>query len=255
MGWGLRRFGRNPIPVALNFGFVYILVLEGAPTILTDKAEFPTSAGTMVIFDRDCPMGWKDKETAASKVFVWIWRNRPTIELLRAQSGHFKRFELNPGRLSMIERIQRENRRELARLDEYSIHSLAAQQNALDVEILRAHENPQNKSNVESRYTMALNWMQHNLTAKHPITELSVYLGVSESTLQRIFKHHTSRSPQTVFQTLKAEKALRLLENGDTVKSVAYQLGYQHPNDFTRFYSKFYKIPPTSSRSPVSCPL
>lgn len=244
MGWGLRRFGKNPIPLGRNFGYVYALVLEGSPTILTDTAKIRTKKGTITLFDYDCAMGWEDKGENTSKILVWIWRDPPTIDALRAEKNSYKQFKLNAQKLSNIEAIQRENRKELSLLDNFSSHALSSQQAALDIAISRAHIQQANKAQAESRYAVALNWMQRNLTAQHPITELSVYLDVSESTLQRIFRRHTSNSPLTVFQSLKAQEAKRLLNAGHSVKYVGYQLGYKHPNDFTRFFAKEFGSPP-----------
>ena len=251
IGWGLRRFGKNPIPLGRNFGYVYALILEGSPNIVTDKAKFRMPAGSLAIFDYDCPMGWQDTTEKISKVLVWIWRDAPTVLSLKAEKDSYKLLKLDRSKLHEIEAMQRANRKELARLDEFSAHALKSQHAALDIALLRAYTKQTNKAKVESRYTMALNWMRHNLTAQHPITELSVYLDVSESTLQRIFKRHINENPLTIFQQLKAEEAQRLLATGLSVKAVAYQLGYQHPNDFTRFYTKTFGETPSKYSAEV----
>lgn len=245
LGWGARRFDKNPIAVARNFGYVYILVLNGTPQIMTDKAQFNVSAGNMILFDIDCPMGWADQAQAQSKILVWIWRDPPTIEHLRADVQNFSRWKLDAQKLSIFEKIHNESRQELSRLDDYSPYALSNLQAKLDVELLRANSNSVTKSVEHTRYAAALDWMRHNLTAQHPVVELSIYLGVSESTLQRIFKRNTKQGPLAVFQSLKAERAAQLVSEGLPIKMIAYQLGYRHPSDFTRFYTKTFGQSPS----------
>lgn len=187
----------------------------------------------------------KTKATTSPKSWCGYGAIPPTHDSLKPKPGGYQQFKLDRAKLGAIDRLQKENRQELAQLDDYSAQALSSQQAALDVAILRAQIKLSNKDQGESRYAAALNWMQHNLTAQHPINELSVYLNVSESTLQRIFKRRANESPLSVFQRFKAEEAKRLLNDGLAVKSVAYQLGYKHPNDFTRFYKKYYGASPT----------
>lgn len=249
LGWGPRRFGENPISIAPTLGYSYSVVLEGSPTLLTDTARLKTEPGTALIIDIDCSIGWTDTPNSHSKVAVWIWRNAPHIEELRPSQNAHLAFKIAPKRLPALERLHKESRKELSRLDTYSPYALAAQQKALDVEILRSRSGFGNKPAGESRYAAALDWMRQNLSAPTPVSELSVYLNVSESTLQRIFRRRNSEGPLTVFQSLKAEKAAQLLRDGHSVKAVAYRLGYRHPNDFTRFYTKHFGHAPSHSSS------
>jgi len=245
LGWGSRRFGENPLTIARRFGYSYSLVVEGSPDFLTDKARVRTSAGSLIISDVDSPNGWRDKPNAHSKVLVWIWRDRPHIDALDPEAQGLLSIKLDPQKLANVDGLHRGCRQELARLDSYSSYALAALQRELDVELLRARVDATSKSAGESRYAVALNWMRHNLNAQHPVAELAVYLNVSESTVQRIIRRRTSESPLAVFQNLKAMEAKRLLQEGRSVKSVAYELGYKHPNDFSRFYTKSFGHAPT----------
>ncbi|WOO41150.1 helix-turn-helix domain-containing protein [Rubellicoccus peritrichatus] len=248
LGWGLRRFGEEPVPLSLNFGWVYAVVLEGKPTLLVKDERVACNPGTAATIGLECPIGWEDIEGAQSKILVWIWDKPPTIERLRPALNGWQRWNLVEQKLDSLDRIHRECRQELAASDDYTADALEGCQRRLDVAWLRSGVGTATTQQFETRYESGLNWMRHNLKSRHPVAELSVYLGVSEATLQRIFKRHTGEGPLVAFQSLKAQEAERLLAEGHSVKSVAWHLGYQHPNDFTRFYKKTFNRAPSGRK-------
>lgn len=248
LGWGARRFGDEPNVLSLNFGWVYALVLEGNPTLLVADQRVVCKPGDAVLVGEDCPMGWEDLPRAQSQILLWIWESPPSMEALRPARGGWLRWSLNVARIESLEQNHRECRRELAEADDFTANALQALQQQLDVGWLRSRADSSLTQQRIARYATGLNWMRHNLNASHPISELAIYLGVSEATLQRIFKRNCGQSPLVVFQALKAEEAQRLLGEGHSVKSVGLQLGYKHPNDFTRFYAKAFGHPPSDDK-------
>ncbi|MEO0795275.1 MAG: helix-turn-helix domain-containing protein [Verrucomicrobiota bacterium] len=245
LGWGARRFGDCPLSAQDNFGFVYAAVLEGCPKVVTEASEVEIPEGSIAIFDELCPMGWSDAPKVQCKILVWIWNEAPTIaELKPEQRGH-KVWKLDQRQLPVLEKLHRDCRHEIGVLDDYTASALTGLRHSLDVFIVRSRVGSSSKADRKNRYEIGLHWMHQNLHAVQPVSELAVYLGVSESTLQRIFLKHGGQRPLTVFQSLKADTARRLLEEGDPVKAVAFKLGYKHANDFTRFYTKTFGHPPT----------
>lgn len=246
LGWGKRRFGREPVPLARTLGWAYAVVTEGAPRLLSEDGPQTCPAGTALLLDSESPFGWTDEPGAVSGVLVWIWRNGPKLPELQPPRRARRRWHIKPDKRASLEQLHRKCRNELAVLDGYSSNSLRACQEELDVAWARAVAPADAPGAATSRFEACLDWMRHNLSANQPVTELGTYLNVSEATLQRLFHHRVGRSPQVVFQALKAEEARRLLGGGMMVKEVAYRLGYRHPNDLSRFYKKAFGTSPST---------
>lgn len=247
LGWGARRFGEAPVSLSLNSGWIYAVVTEGSPFLLVPGERLRCTAGSAFLIGSECAMGWEDAARASSQVLIWIWKDGPVIDAIRPAVDSWKQWQISAAKLAGIEHNHKECRRELAAPDDATVHALTGLQCLLDVEWHRAVSGRAAASQAASRYETALNWIRYHLNATQPVREMAVYLGVSETTLQRIFRKHTGRGPLAVFQSLKLEAAERLLEEGQPVKEVAFKLGYQHPGDFTRFYSKATGHPPSRS--------
>jgi hypothetical protein len=58
LSWGARWMGDHPIPLAMHDGWVYALILEGAPRLMLQKGQRPTKRGDVFIFHPDCAFGW-----------------------------------------------------------------------------------------------------------------------------------------------------------------------------------------------------
>jgi len=248
LGWGSRRFGEDPIPLSMNFGWVYGLVLEGRPILLVQDTRIKTAPGSAFVFGSDCAMGWEDTRKAHSQILIWIWESPPSIPSIQPNNSTWLQWNASKEKLDNLERNHRDCRRELAQPDKYTSEALNGLQQQLDVEWARNLVETSANQEPLSRYATGLNWMRYNLNASHPVGELAIYLEVSEATLQRIFKRHTGHGPLAVFQELKLKTAERLLKERTPVKAIAFQLGYKHPNDFTRFFTKATGHPPSSIR-------
>jgi AraC-like DNA-binding protein len=72
---------------------------------------------------------------------------------------------------------------------------------------------------------------------------------VSSATLHRIFKHQLGHSPDAHFHGMKMSIARTRLANGQSVKAVAYELGYRHAGDFSRAYMRHFGHSPTVEKS------
>lgn len=73
---------------------------------------------------------------------------------------------------------------------------------------------------------------------------LCEYLQISPSSLRNLFQEHCGKSPQAVAPGMRMERARkRLMARNVTVKEVACELGYSHPNDLWRAYKRFFGKP------------
>ena len=74
---------------------------------------------------------------------------------------------------------------------------------------------------------------------------------VSPRTLQRGIKDALHRSPRELILAVKMKEARRLLETGALrVSEVAYRVGFDNPDHFSRRFKAYHGVPPSAlSRS------
>lgn len=79
------------------------------------------------------------------------------------------------------------------------------------------------------------------------VPELAREVGMSPSSLHKHFRAITSTTPLQFQKDLRLLEARRLLVAGQhAVSEVAWEVGYESPNQFSREYSRKYGVPPSS---------
>ncbi|MEG0270418.1 MAG: helix-turn-helix domain-containing protein [Clostridia bacterium] len=83
-----------------------------------------------------------------------------------------------------------------------------------------------------------------------PTTEqLCQMINVSQSTLRRLFKAQTGKSPVDFMMELRMMNAARRLLKGDErISDIAYGVGYEQPNYFSRCFKEIFGISPQEYR-------
>ena len=82
------------------------------------------------------------------------------------------------------------------------------------------------------------------------ICDLAATVGLSESKLRAGFRHRFRQSPLRLQLELRMRKAWALLETGRQVAEVAYEVGYEHPSNFSAAFARFYGRAPKSVFGP-----
>ncbi len=92
--------------------------------------------------------------------------------------------------------------------------------------------------------------MLDNLASPLSLTYVAQQVGISESKLQKGFKHYFGVSPYQLLLEARMQKAHDLLHAGYQVAQVAYAVGYEHPSNFSAAFRQFFGMTPKSiSRS------
>lgn len=248
LAWGRRRYGEDPIPVARQTGYVYTLVLRGSPLLRIKDGGMRCRPGSFFILHPDQPMGWIDAPKSEQGILCWIWEHPPVVSRLCPKSDRILAWTLPASAFAPFDRIHRNIRRELARGDDLSGTAIRQQRVELDILIARTVSATHNSTHMPDRLLMALDWMQSNAASTRPVADLGDLLGLSPATLTRTFKKHLGHPPMEHFNRLKAETATRRLRMGDSVKTIAIDLGYRHPHDFSRFYRQQTGQSPSEAR-------
>ena len=96
----------------------------------------------------------------------------------------------------------------------------------------------------------AIGHLRANFRAPVSIPELAGRVGMSPSSLHKHFKAVTSTTPLQYIKELRLLEARRLLSEGaHTVSTVAYEVGYESPNQFSREYSRKFGVSPRMTRA------
>ena len=97
-----------------------------------------------------------------------------------------------------------------------------------------------------SRISVAINWIRQNFAETIRVEALAEMAALSVSAFHRHFKAVTALSP------LQYQKRVRLLHaraqliaGQGSATSVAYGVGYESPNQFSREYARLFGLPPS----------
>lgn len=239
LGWGLRWFGESPIPPAMHEGWAYCAVLEGAPRAVLSRGARPTRPGSVFIFHPDCAYGWSDRPGAACRMLTWLWRTPPEHSALAPPPGEVKRLTLAPAALHHLSAIHAACLREVAAPSELAV--LAIRRARLDLDIALARALGRHPADPRRRFNLAVQFLRQNPAELEPVKRLCEYLQVSPATLKTIFHEHCGQSPQAFALAERMGLARRRLAAGEgSIKQIAYELGYRHPNDFSRAFKRFF---------------
>ena len=88
--------------------------------------------------------------------------------------------------------------------------------------------------------------MQEKMDQPLSIAYLCATVGLNESKLKEGFRLRFKTTPHRMLMELRMRKALLLLESGGQVAEAAYQVGYQHPSNFSAAFTRFFGRTPKS---------
>jgi AraC-like DNA-binding protein len=233
LGWGKRDFGRFPVARHYDQGTTFYLVLKGELTLLTADGQRRIAGPCACVIDRECLHGIASGRSASVEILVWVWRDAPGLGELRSEPGGLLERPLRAEAVPRLVELHRRCRDEVARADASVDEALAALRTLVEVELARAGR--LDTGPEERRWAEVREWVEANLAVHAPVPALCDYLGMSSSTVSRFFLRHAGMAPGAFFRAAKRREALRLIRNeGWTVKTTAFHLGYRHATDLSR---------------------
>lgn len=91
----------------------------------------------------------------------------------------------------------------------------------------------------------SVEWIRQNLSQTLRTEKLAAIAGMSVPSFHRHFKSVTSLSPLQYQKTLRLQAARRLLVTSSDVTQAALAVGYESTSQFSREYSRLFRIPPS----------
>ena len=103
-----------------------------------------------------------------------------------------------------------------------------------------------------SRIGKAIQWIRHDFALPLRVEALAERAAMSSSAFHRHFKAATALSPLQYQKRLRLLQARRLLMGGTgNVTSVAMEVGYESPTQFSREYAREFGLPPTQDAARI----
>jgi AraC-like DNA-binding protein len=97
-----------------------------------------------------------------------------------------------------------------------------------------------------SRIGVAINWIRRNFTEQIRVEALAEMAALSVSAFHRHFKAVTALSPLQYQKRIRLLHARSQLISGQgSATSIAFGVGYESPNQFSREYARLFGLPPS----------
>jgi transcriptional regulator GlxA family with amidase domain len=98
-------------------------------------------------------------------------------------------------------------------------------------------------------------WEDLGRQSRYDVNQLAALCKVSLRTIQRHFALHQGQKPSQWLQTLRLQDAYWRIAAGESVKSVAFTLGFKQLSHFSRVFKHHFGFPPRSIAQPVAARL
>jgi len=97
-----------------------------------------------------------------------------------------------------------------------------------------------------SRISVAINWIRRNFSQPMRVEALAEMAALSVSAFHRHFKSVTALSPLQYQKRIRLLHARSQLISGQgSATSIAFGVGYESPNQFSREYARLFGLPPS----------
>jgi AraC-like DNA-binding protein len=94
--------------------------------------------------------------------------------------------------------------------------------------------------------------VESNFKTKHQVADYAEMLNKSPKTLSNLFKKYNEKSPLQIIQDRTILEARRLLRYSDkSIKEIAYEIGYEDIQSFSRFFKKIEGVSPSDFKKIV----
>ena len=100
------------------------------------------------------------------------------------------------------------------------------------------------KGSIERIQYAGVSWEKLAKLAHFRPNSLAELCGVSMRTLQRYFRTRYNQTVSEWLRELRLNEAVTSLKNCESIKEVAFNLGYKQPSHFTRDFKKKFGVPP-----------
>lgn len=98
-------------------------------------------------------------------------------------------------------------------------------------------------------FRRAISYLNSNVHAQPSVPEIARYCNVSEAGMKRIFDKYAGMGMHKYLLKLKIKAAAELLQSGESVSSVAEQLGFNNQSYFSRAFKRETGLVPSAMKT------
>lgn len=128
------------------------------------------------------------------------------------------------------------DRKELIGEEEFSLERIKKRTRKSDV-------------SLDPRIQVVVDYIILHPTEQYTISKMSRMAELSESRFRTLFKQQVGKNPLVYLNEIRVMTAARkLLVSGDNISDIAYEVGYEDANYFSRIFKKYFCITPKQYR-------
>lgn len=132
--------------------------------------------------------------------------------------------------------------------DDPTLSLVSRVENTLGIDLASVAD--ESLSTAEDLVLRSVGTIRANLREKLSVADLASAVATSPRTLQRAFRERLDCTPGELIVAVKMREARRLLEvDGMRVSQVAYALGFDDPNHFSRRFKSYFRKAPSHFRA------
>jgi len=233
------------------------LTVGGKALFLNDHMETEVERGDMMLFHPEARCHYGLAPTAQYWEHLWaLFQPRPHWrEWLKWDPLDDGIWHLRTADSDGTERIESLFRQLIALKDDPSPSQADLKYNRLEEILIRAKDScrPRDQRVSDPRVSIACDYMLSQLAERFSIDDVARACNLSSSRLTHLFKQHMGVSPKSWSNSMRLQQARKLLLGSSaSVACIADQVGYEDPNQFTRFFKNKVGCSPREFRQSFS---
>ncbi len=163
-------------------------------------------------------------------------------------------IEISEDELEKFQIIWRMLEIELKSNDHLQLEMLQSMIKRFVILCTRIYKNQENYSNIEHHRVDIIRefnfLVESHFKTKHTVAEYAYLLNKSPKTLSNLFSKLSSKTPLQYIQDRKMLEAKRLLKYTDkSIKEIAFEIGFEDIQTFSRFFKNYQGISPTDFKA------
>ncbi len=247
---------------ALVYNPLLCLILQGSKETVVGKHKLHFAAGESLIVSHDVPVFSRIIDASAEKPYIalvisldmQIVRSlydevgEAAFDAAQSRALHVGESDKNlvDAGARLFELVYKPVEAKVLMpliLREIHFRVLLARHGVMLRQLLRRESHASRLANVIDR-------IKSDYKASFSVTELADIAGMSTSSFHEHFKALTETTPLQYQKNMRLIEARRLLmDEGHTVASAAFQVGYESPTQFSREYARKFGTPPRMDKA------
>lgn len=107
---------------------------------------------------------------------------------------------------------------------------------------------------LDYRLRAAIAHMREHVAQKMTVDDIAAKVGLSRASVFALFKDQLNTTPQVFLSAVRVEEAMRRVGEGEAMTTVALDLGFSAPGNFSRFFKEHTGVSPSTYRRATAEP-